>query len=219
MSERKYDQQAHKLLVANRGEIAVRILRTAKKLGLRTLAIYTLVDATAPHVLLADEAVALPLVKKPDHADTEVDLASNSKGYLDIDAIVKICVDYGVTLVHPGYGFLSENATFARRLVEMNILLLGPDPKTIEEMGLKHRARDLAVQAEVPIVPGSIGLVADVEEGERVARTIGYPVMLKATAGGGGMGLMVCRDASDLRTKLSATQKRAQVILVARLCA
>ncbi|KAH8094908.1 allophanate hydrolase subunit 2-domain-containing protein [Cristinia sonorae] len=202
--------QVHKLLVANRGEIAIRILRTAKALGVPTVAIYTPVDATAPHVLLADESIALlPYLGSQEKTGDEVDLAVSSKGYLDIDAIVKVCEDHGITLVHPGYGFLSENASFARALAEKGVCLLGPDWKTVEEMGLKHRARALAIEAQVPVVPGSDGLVTTVEEGIQVAAQVGYPLMLKATAGGGGMGLVVCRDEEELKAKLPATQKRA----------
>lgn len=195
--------KGHKLLVANRGEIAVRILRTAKKLGLPTVAIYTQVDSTSPHVLLADESA--PLLA------SDTNPASNARGYLDREEIVRICVEMGVTLVHPGYGFLSENADFARLLDSKGITLLGPSADVIEEMGLKHRARALATTAGVPIVPGSDGLLRDAEEAQRVATTIGYPVMLKATAGGGGMGLVVCRSAKELDEKFVGTQQRAKV--------
>ena len=134
----------HKLLVANRGEIAVRILRTAKQLGLRTVSIYTQSDATAPHVILADEAVAL--------RDDDPDPLNNSRGYLDADLIADICEKHSVTLVHPGYGFLSENADFARLIEKKGITWLGPRSETIEAMGLKHTARTIAVEAGVPVV-------------------------------------------------------------------
>ncbi len=167
-------KDTQKVLVANRGEIAVRILKSMKKLGLRSVAIYTQADATAPHVILADEAVAL----LPYTNGTRT---TDANAYLDIDAIVSICQEHEVTLVHPGYGFLSENATFARRLAEKNITLLGPGAQTIEDMGLKHRARTYAVEAGVPVVPGSDGLLTSVEDAERIAESLGYPVMLKAT--------------------------------------
>ncbi|KAI5119239.1 hypothetical protein M0805_008790 [Coniferiporia weirii] len=204
--------EGHKLLVANRGEVAVRILRTAKRLGLYTISVYTQADATAPHVLLADEAVPLLLPEVPVDVDATAvtDLTANAKMYLDAEAIALVCIARGVTLVHPGYGFLSENAEFARLLEEGGITLLGPSVQTIEDMGLKHRARALAVKAGVPVVPGSNGLLMDALEAESVAADIGYPVMLKATAGGGGMGLVICRDVQELRTKMSATQQRAK---------
>lgn len=131
--------ESQKLLVANRGEIAVRILSTARRLGLPTVAIYTQVDSTSPHVLLANESVPLRVDDK--------DLASNAKGYLDIEEVVGICVKKAVTLVHPGYGFLSENSEFARCLERKGITLLGPSAQLIEDMGLKHRARSLAARA------------------------------------------------------------------------
>lgn len=192
-----------KLLIANRGEIAVRILRTAKKLGISTVAVYTRSDATSLHVLLADKAVPL----RPDDADP----LSNSRGYLDADAIVDICKARNVTLVHPGYGFLAENANFAAELEQNGVTWLGPDAKTIRAMGLKHEARAAATRANVPTVPGSDGLVADADAPSNIAARIGFPVMLKSTAGGGGMGLVVCQDESEVRAKFEATQQRAKV--------
>ncbi|KAI0641597.1 urea carboxylase [Trametes meyenii] len=195
---------SHKLLVANRGEIAVRVLRTAHRLQLPTVAVYTRSDATAPHVVLADEAVAL----RPDDEDP----VSNARGYLDADAILAICKERCVTLVHPGYGFLSENARFAQMVLDAGITWLGPRPDTIEAMGLKHRARELAMEVGVPLVPGSKGLLGDVDGAVQLANEIGYPVMLKSTAGGGGMGLVVCNSSEGLRLKFSSTQARAQTL-------
>ena len=205
----------HKLLVANRGEIAVRILRTAKRLGLPTVAVYTHVDSTSPHVLLADEAVALvPSGSKDGDAPDSHDIYADARAYVDADAILNICMERGVTLVAPGYGFLSENPEFARLLAKHGVTLLGPNEQTIEDMGLKHRARELAVQADVPVVPGSNGIVGSADEAVSFAEKVGYPVMLKATAGGGGMGLSICADAMELREKFNATQTRAKVNLV-----
>ena len=195
--------QQQKLLVANRGEIAVRVLRTAKRLRIPTVAVYTHSDATSPHVLLADEAVAL----RPDDADP----VSNSRGYLDAEAIVDICKEHGVTLVHPGYGFLSENTHFAGLLRDAGITFLGPRPETIQAMGLKHEAKALAAEVGVPLVPGSDGLLESEEEAVEFADRIGYPVMLKSTAGGGGMGLVICRSADELRARLHSTRDRATV--------
>ncbi|KAI0339186.1 urea carboxylase [Trametopsis cervina] len=192
----------HKLLVANRGEIAVRILRTARRLLIPTVAIYTRTDATSPHVTAADMAIPL-------RAD-DPDQASNARGYLDIDAIVDICVTHGITLVHPGYGFLAENADFAAALVGKGIGWVGPRPDIIRGMGLKHQARAAAQRAGVPVVPGSgDAVLGDVEEAIRVAGEVGYPVLLKATAGGGGIGIAVCKSSEDIRAKFDATRERA----------
>lgn len=198
-----------KLLVANRGEIAVRILRTAKRLGLKTVAVYTKSDATAPHVLLADETIAL-------HPD-DTDLLANSRGYLDADAIVDVCRALGVTLVHPGYGFLAENASFASALQGIGATWLGPEPGIIHAMGLKHEARSLAIRANVPVVPGSDGLVTDVATAVKVANDVGFPIMLKSTAGGGGMGLVVCANDREVEEKFPVTQQRAQVCPPSRM--
>ncbi|KAI0739997.1 urea carboxylase [Daedaleopsis nitida] len=195
----------HKILVANRGEIAVRILRTAKRLGLRTVAIYTPADSAAPHIALADESVALSTFSADDHT-------ANSRGYLDADAIVTICKSREVTLVHPGYGFLSENAAVAQMVADAGVTWLGPRAETIDAMGLKHRARELAREVDMPVVPGSDGLLRDAEEAAALAERIGLPVMLKSTAGGGGMGLVVCKTADEIRDKLPSTQARAQAL-------
>ncbi|PPQ76382.1 hypothetical protein CVT26_015391, partial [Gymnopilus dilepis] len=190
-SSSRYDD--HKLLVANRGEIAVRIIRTAKRLGLKTVSIYTPSDALSPHVLQADEAVLLP-IRGPDATGSEAQTASEATAYLSASAIIEICKAHAVALVHPGYGFLSENADFAQLVVDNGMTWLGPRPDVIRLMGIKHEARKVAVQAGLEVVPGSEGLITTEEEALEVARELGYPVILKATAGGGGMGLVICRD-------------------------
>lgn len=196
-----YDEQ--KLLIANRGEITVRIIRTAKELDLATVAIYTPSDALSPHVLLADEAIALP---------RELSEESEAKAYLAGSAIVDICKAHAVTLLHPGYGFLSENAQFASLVTDAGITWLGPRAEVIKTMGLKHEARDIAIQAGLSVVPGS-GLLKNEKDALDVAREIGFPVMLKATAGGGGMGMVICFSEEELRDAFSATQGRAKVRL------
>ncbi|KAI0765576.1 carbamoyl-phosphate synthase L chain, ATP binding domain-containing protein [Irpex lacteus] len=202
MSAQTQPNRSQKLLVANRGEIAVRILRTARRLQIPTLAIYTHCDATSPHVTLADEAIPL----RPNDADP----ASNARGYTDIEEIVRICVEYDVTLVHPGYGFLSENADFALALQEKGIGWVGPRPDIVRRMGLKHEARRIAEQAGVPVVPGSGDtLLQDADQAVKVADAIGYPVLLKATAGGGGMGMAVCTSEEDVNVKFDSTRDRA----------
>ena len=196
-----------KLLIANRGEIAVRILKTAQKLNILTLAIYTQPDITSPHVSLADEAI--PLYANDSNPDNGT---SNTRGYTDAEEILRVCTTHGVTLVHPGYGFLSENAEFARAVQEKGMTWVGPRPDIVRGMGLKHEAREIAENAGVPIVPGSEGsLLQDVEEAVRVASMIGYPVLLKATAGGGGMGMVVCNDEEDIKFKFDTTRDRAVV--------
>lgn len=196
----KYD--AHKLLIANRGEIAARIIRTAKKLELRTVAIYTPSDALSPHVILADEAVPLPL---------DNDLASEANAYLKGFSIISICRTHSVTLVHPGYGFLSENAEFARHVIDAGMMWLGPRPDVIQLMGMKHEARKVAIQAGLEVVPGSDGLVTTVNDVVAVANKVGFPVILKATAGGGGMGMVVCSNELEMKGRFQTTKDRAKV--------
>ncbi|MGW3129329.1 5-oxoprolinase/urea amidolyase family protein [Streptomyces sp. NPDC001123] len=184
-----------KLLIANRGEIAVRIIRTARELGLRTVAVYSDPDRSAPHVRLADEAVRLGP-------------APAKESYLDADLVLKAAKDTGAGAVHPGYGFLSEDAGFARRCEEAGIVFVGPTPEQLELFGAKHTARAAAQAAGVPLAPGT-GLLADVDEARREASAIGYPVMLKATGGGGGIGMSACRSADELTDAWDRVQRTA----------
>lgn len=200
---------SHKLLVANRGEIAVRIIRTAQRLGIATVAIYTSSDALSPHVAIADEAAHLQ-----NHAADPQQLASESKLYLSSAIIVSICRQYRVTMVHPGYGFLSENEEFALSVEAAGMIWLGPQPDVIRIMGLKHEARRLAAHAGLRLVPGSHGLVNTLDEAISMANTIGFPVILKATAGGGGMGLLVCQNSTDLSKCFISAQERATVSIM-----
>ncbi|KAH0835743.1 allophanate hydrolase subunit 2-domain-containing protein [Lanmaoa asiatica] len=198
----------HKLLVANRGEIAVRVIRTAKHLGIPTVAVYSPSDAMSPHVSLADEAALLK-----DTSQLRVSGGQpESKLYLSLSAIIAVCKDRHVTMVHPGYGFLSENADFARVVVGAGMIWLGPRPEVIRAMGLKHEARGLAAKAGLPLVPGSRGLVSTSEDALRTAKEIGFPVMLKATAGGGGMGLVICKDDTELSVRFENTRERAETL-------
>lgn len=184
-----------KVLVANRGEIAVRIIRTLQKMGIASVAVYSDADRYAPHVLMADQAVHLG----PSPA---------SESYLRIDAVLEACRKTGAEAVHPGYGFLSENTEFDRELHENGIAFIGPRPEQIEAFGLKHTARALAQKAGVPLLPGS-GLLSDVEEAAAEAQRVGYPVMLKSTAGGGGIGMSLCRDEAALRAAYATVQRTA----------
>jgi urea carboxylase len=186
------------LLVANRGEIAVRIIRTAKASNIRTVAIYTQADAASIHVSTADEAV---LLSGPD-----------AKAYLDGDQIVEIAKTHKVNAVIPGYGFLSENTDFARQVADAGMVFCGPSPKCIEDFGIKHTARELAAKADVPIVPGTKGLVNSEDEAVEEAKKLGFPVMLKATAGGGGMGLLTCEDEKQVKESFKTVQSRGETL-------
>ncbi|OAH11221.1 urea carboxylase [Streptomyces jeddahensis] len=183
------------LLVANRGEIAVRIIRTARELGLRTVAVYSDPDRAAPHVRLADRAVRLGP-------------APAKESYLDADLVLKAAKDSGAGAIHPGYGFLSEDAEFARRCEDAGIAFVGPTPAQLELFGAKHTARAAAEAAGVPLAPGT-GLLADLAEALEAAERIGYPVMLKATGGGGGIGMSACRSAAELTGAWERVQRVA----------
>jgi len=183
------------LLVANRGEIAVRIIRTARELGLRTVAVHSDPDRSAPHVRLADEAVRLGP-------------APAKESYLDGDLVLKAAKDTGAGAIHPGYGFLSEDAHFARRCEEAGIVFVGPTPDQLELFGAKHTARAAAEAAGVPLAPGT-GLLGSLDEALERAAVIGYPVMLKATGGGGGIGMSACRSADELTDAWDRVQRIA----------
>ena len=178
-----------RLLVANRGEIALRVVRAAKDLGIETVAVFSEADAGAAHVRLADSAV--PIGKSPV-----------GKSYLRGDAIVEAAVEAGADAVHPGYGLLSERADFARACEAAGLTFVGPDADTIDKMGDKVAARVAADKAGVPTVPGSDGAVGDVDEAAAVADSIGYPVMIKAAGGGGGRGIRVVGDEAGLRKRV-----------------
>ncbi|GLP72478.1 urea carboxylase [Streptomyces sp. TUS-ST3] len=183
------------LLIANRGEIAVRIIRTARELGLRTVAVYSDADRSAPHVRLADRAVRLGP-------------APAKESYLDADLVLKAAKDSGAGAIHPGYGFLSEDAAFARRCEDAGIVFVGPTPEQLELFGAKHTARAAAEAAGVPLAPGT-GLLPSVEAALEAAGAIGYPVMLKATGGGGGIGMSACHSAAELTDAWDRVQRVA----------
>jgi propionyl-CoA carboxylase alpha chain len=186
-----------RILIANRGEIACRIIRTARRMGIATVAVYSEADAEALHVRMADEAV--PIGPAPA-----------AESYLRIDRIVDACRQTGAEAVHPGYGFLSERAEFAQALADAGIAFIGPPPAAIAAMGDKIESKKLAVAAGVSIVPGHLGVVGNPEHAVRVARDIGYPVMLKASAGGGGKGMRVARDDDELRDGFAGAQDEAR---------
>ncbi|HEX2526791.1 MAG TPA: biotin carboxylase N-terminal domain-containing protein, partial [Geminicoccus sp.] len=174
-----------KILIANRGEIACRVIRTCRKLGIATVAVYSEADAQALHVQMADEAVA-------------IGPAAARESYLVIDKIVAACRQTGAEAVHPGYGFLSENAAFAEALDLAGIVFIGPPMNAVQAMGDKIESKILAKKAGVSVVPGHVEPVADPEEALRIARSIGYPVMVKAAAGGGGKGMRIAHDDPSL---------------------
>ncbi|MFU8824689.1 5-oxoprolinase/urea amidolyase family protein [Yoonia sp.] len=184
-----------KVLVANRGEIAVRVIATLRQMGIASVAVWSDADRFARHVRLADESVRLGP-------------APAAQSYLDVDAVIAACQQTGAQAVHPGYGFLSENVGFAERLAAEGITFIGPDPAHLRDFGAKHTARDLAQRAGVPLLPGT-GLLPDVEQAVTAASDIGYPVMLKSTAGGGGIGMQLCADEAALRDAFAAVQRTA----------
>ncbi len=173
-----------KVLVANRGEIACRIIRACKELGIKTVAIYNEIESTARHVKMADEAYMIGV----NPLDT----------YLNAERIVDLALEVGADAIHPGYGFLAENEHFARLCEEKGINFIGPHWKVIELMGDKARSKEIAKKAGLPTVPGSDGILKDEQEAKQIAREIGYPVLLKASAGGGGRGIRICRNEEEL---------------------
>ncbi|HEX8480343.1 MAG TPA: acetyl/propionyl/methylcrotonyl-CoA carboxylase subunit alpha [Allosphingosinicella sp.] len=183
-----------KILIANRGEIACRVIRTARKMGIATVAVYSDADARAPHVKLADEAVRLG----PPPA---------SESYLNAGLIIDACKATGAEAVHPGYGFLSERESFARALEEAGIAFIGPPPGAIAAMGDKIESKKLAREAGVSVVPGFVGEIDDTSHAVRIAGEIGYPVMMKASAGGGGKGMRLAYSETDVREGFEATKR------------
>jgi acetyl-CoA carboxylase biotin carboxylase subunit len=186
-----------RVLIANRGEIAVRVIRACRELGIETVAVYSEADRDALHVQLADEAYCIgPTPSK--------------QSYLHIPSIMSVATLTGVDAIHPGYGFLAENSDFAEVCEACGITFIGPPPAAIETMGDKATAKAAMRKAGVPTVPGSDGLIEDVDEALRIADEIGYPVIIKATAGGGGKGIRVVRDPDTLRQAIITAQSEAE---------
>ncbi len=186
-----------KILIANRGEIALRILRTCEEMGIATVAVHSTIDRHALHVQLADEAVC---IGEP----------ASGKSYLNIPNIIAAALTRNATAIHPGYGFLAENARFAEICADHQIAFIGPTPDAIRAMGDKSTARETMKRVSVPTVPGSDGLIAEETDALAIAREIGYPVMIKATAGGGGRGMRFVRDESELPKLFQAAQGEAE---------
>ena len=184
-----------KILIANRGEIACRIIKACKEMSIGTVAVYSEVDSDSPHVQMADEAV-------------EIGPANPSESYLNFDKIVNAAKDTSSDAIHPGYGFLSENGDFAQYVQESGLIFIGPEPATIKSMGDKAESKQMMIEAKVPTIPGSEGeLTGNIDA---MAREIGYPLMVKAAAGGGGKGMRVVRHSDDLDSAIEAAKNEAR---------
>ena len=179
-----------KILVANRGEIAIRVMRTAKKMGIKTVAIYSTVDRNSPHVKYADEAVL-------------IGEAPSNQSYLRGDRIIEVAKKLNVDAIHPGYGFLSENADFAVACEENNITFIGPKSKAIKIMGSKLAAKDAVKAYDIPMVPGTDEAITDIAEAKNIAKEIGFPILIKASAGGGGKGMRIVEKESDFESQMN----------------
>ena len=178
-----------KILVANRGEIAIRVMKTAKKMGIKTVAVYSTADRNALHVKYADEAVW-------------IGEAASSQSYLRGDKIIEVSKELGVDAIHPGYGFLSENSSFAEACEKNNIIFIGPKSKAIEMMGSKLAAKEAVMQYDIPMVPGVDHAITDVEEAKKTAREVGFPILIKASAGGGGKGMRIVEREEDFESQM-----------------
>jgi acetyl-CoA carboxylase biotin carboxylase subunit len=186
-----------KVLVANRGEIALRVIRACKELGVATVAVHSTADAESLHVRFADEAIC-------------IGPPPSRQSYLNARAVLAAADVTGADAVHPGYGFLSENAEFAEMVQKMGMKFIGPRPEMIRLMGNKVQARETAEKAGLPLLPGARGTLADAAEAERIAEQVGYPVILKAASGGGGRGMKICRERSQVRQLFETASAEAQ---------
>ena len=189
-------KKINKVLIANRGEIALRIIRTCQEMGIKTVAVYSTADKESLHVRFADEAVC-------------IGPAPSAQSYLNIPAIISVAELTNADAIHPGYGFLSENAKFARICKEHDIKFIGPTEEHINKMGDKATARQTMIANGVPVTPGTEGILKTIEDGKREAKRIGYPVMLKATAGGGGKGMRIIRKEEDFETLWAQAKQEA----------
>ncbi len=186
-----------KILIANRGEIAIRVMRTAKKMGIKTVAVYSTVDRDALHVRYADEAVC-------------IGEAPSSESYLQGDRIIQVAQDLNVDAIHPGYGFLSENADFAQKVEDNGIIFIGPKPHAIRVMGSKLAAKEAVKKYNIPMVPGIDEAITDVSKAHKIANEIGYPVLIKASAGGGGKGMRIVEKEADLEEQMERAVSEAK---------
>jgi acetyl-CoA carboxylase biotin carboxylase subunit len=186
-----------KILVANRGEIALRVMRSAKEMGIATVAVFSEADRNAPFVKYADEAVC-------------IGPAPSNQSYLRADKIIEISLQLGVDGIHPGYGFLSENAIFSRKVEEAGITFIGPSPESIEVMGSKLAAKAAARKYNIPMVPGTEDAISDVEQAKRIALEVGLPILIKASAGGGGKGMRIVENIEELEEQMTRAISEAE---------
>jgi acetyl/propionyl-CoA carboxylase alpha subunit len=179
-----------KILVANRGEIALRVMKTARKMGIKTVAVYSDADRNSPHVRFADEAILLGA-------------PPSNQSYLLGDKIIVEALKLGVDGIHPGYGFLSENADFSRAVQAAGIVFIGPSPHSIEIMGSKLGAKEAVKQYNIPMVPGTEGAISDIVEAKEISKKIGYPILIKASAGGGGKGMRIVENEAEFEEQMN----------------
>ncbi|WAC10412.1 acetyl-CoA carboxylase biotin carboxylase subunit [Dyadobacter pollutisoli] len=185
-----------KILVANRGEIALRIMRTAREMNIATVAVFSEADRKSPHVRYADEAVC-------------IGPAPSSESYLNMPKILQVCKDLGVDAIHPGYGFLSENAIFAKKVQDAGLIFIGPSPEAIEVMGSKLAAKQAASRYNIPMVPGTAEAIEDRQQAKEIAGAIGYPILIKASAGGGGKGMRVVNNEREFDEQMDRAVSEA----------
>jgi acetyl/propionyl-CoA carboxylase alpha subunit len=194
-------RKINKLLVANRGEISLRIMRTAKEMGITTVAVYSEADRNAPHVKFADEAVCLGP-------------PPSNQSYLLAEKIIEASLELGVDAIHPGYGFLSENAAFAKKVTDAGIIFVGPSPESIEVMGSKLAAKNAVSKYDIPMVPGTDEAIVDIPAAMKKAEEIGYPILIKASAGGGGKGMRIVNMRVSLKNRCIGQFQRLSLPLV-----
>jgi acetyl-CoA carboxylase biotin carboxylase subunit len=197
MSAERKEEMFQKLLIANRGEIAVRIIRACREMGIKTVAVYSQADADALHTQLADESICIGKAEAKD-------------SYLNMERILSATIASGADAIHPGFGFLSENSKFAALCEKCNITFIGPSARTIEETGNKSEARNAMVRAGVPVIPGTKEPIFTAEAGRKFADEIGYPVMIKAALGGGGKGMRVVQNSTDFEKNFQNAQREAE---------
>lgn len=190
-------QKIKKLLVANRGEISLRIMRTAKEMGIKTVAVYSEADRNSPHVKFADEAVCLGP-------------PPSGQSYLLADRIIEVSKEMGVDAIHPGYGFLSENAAFAKKVTDSGIIFVGPSPASIEVMGSKLAAKTAVLKYGIPMVPGTDHAISDIASAKQKAKEVGYPILIKASAGGGGKGMRIVEEEPEFEEQMLRAISEAQ---------
>jgi acetyl-CoA carboxylase biotin carboxylase subunit len=189
-------QKIKKILVANRGEIALRVMRTAKEMGIKTVAVFSEADRNSPHVFFADEAIC-------------IGPAPSAQSYLNGNKIIEVCKKLKVDAIHPGYGFLSENAGFAKKVKEAGLIFIGPSAEAIDLMGSKLAAKNIASENNVPLVPGTKSAITDIEEAKQKAEEIGYPVLIKASAGGGGKGMLIVESSGEFEEQMERATSEA----------